>query len=76
MPREIPRGLLQVGKVVGQGAFGEVCKGTLDEQDSRGVVGLTVAVKTARLDMNDMNLEQQAAFVDLIQEAALMVCSP
>ena len=66
-PKEIPRRLIALGETIGQGAFGEVSKGSLNEQNSRGLVGITVAIKRAKLDLDADNLEQQSAFVDLIQ---------
>lgn len=71
-PKEIPRRLISLDGKIGQGAFGEVSKGNLNEQNSRGLMGLTVAIKKAKLDIHADNLEQQSAYVDLIQEASLM----
>ena len=71
-PKEIPRRLIAVQEILGRGAFGEVSKGALNEQTSRGSIRITVAIKKAKLDVHAENFEQQAAFVDLIQEAALM----
>ena len=71
-PKEIPRRMITIQEHLGHGAFGEVSKGNLSEQTSRGSIRITVAIKRAKLDVHSENFEQQAAFVDLIQEAALM----
>ena len=71
-PKEIPRKLVTIGPTIGAGAFGEVSQGNLNEQNSKGLIGITVAVKRAKLDMEAGEFEQQRAFIDLIQEAALM----
>lgn len=71
-PKEIPRRLVTMHETIGSGAFGEVSKGILNEQNSKGLIGIMVAIKRAKLDMEAGEFEQQRAFIDLIQEAALM----
>ena len=73
-PKEIPRRLISIEQRIGQGAFGEVHKGNYNVQNSTGLVGIEVAIKKAKLDLNveHNEIEHQSAFVDLIQEAALM----
>ena len=59
-PKEISRRLISFEEKIGQGAFGEVSKGNLNEQNSRGLMGFTVAIKKAKLDLEADNLEHQA----------------
>jgi serine/threonine protein kinase len=48
VPREIKRGNITTTNKLGEGAFGEVWKGVLDESSSGGVPGYLVAVKTSK----------------------------
>lgn len=65
-PREIRRQCVQLMEKLGEGAFGEVWKGYLDELVRRGTPGFQVAVKTIK-DPGD-----GAAIDDFMGEAALM----
>ena len=64
-PREIPRRCVQLLERVGEGAFGDVHKGYLDEQSTTGTPAFAVAVKTLK------NGSEEAK-KDLLEEAALM----
>lgn len=66
-PREIPRKRLAMLGRLGNGAFGEVWKATLDEESSRGVPVHTVAAKTV-LDP----AKHPEATEELLAEAAVM----
>jgi hypothetical protein len=65
VPREIPRKCLTKSEKVGEGAFGEVFKGVLDESSTGGVPGYTVACKSVTDPSGD-------GAKDLLQEAAVM----
>lgn len=64
-PRELQRKSVAILEKLGNGAFGDVYKGLLDEQDSRGTPAYAVAVKTLKDESVD-------AKEDILQEAALM----
>ena len=64
-PREIRRKCVTVLEKIGEGAFGEVSKGFLDEEQSRGTPGFTVALKV----MKDTS---EGAIHEFTGEAALM----
>merc|ERR1712196_400595 len=50
VPREGRRGDVTMLVKIGEGQFGEVWKGILDESSSGGVPGYTVAIKTLKTD--------------------------
>merc|ERR1719272_1398873 len=65
VPREIKRSNITMVKAIGQGAFGEVWKGILDESSSGGVPGYMVAIKTAKE-------AEGAGADDMVTEATVM----
>lgn len=64
-PREITRKSVTVLEKIGEGAFGEVNKGFLDEMATRNVPGFTVALKVIKE-------ETAGALREFTEEAALM----
>lgn len=64
-PREIRRGNITVLEKIGEGAFGEVSKGFLDEEATRNVPGFTVALKVIKDS-------SEAAINEFVGESALM----
>eukprot|EP00040_Diaphanoeca_grandis_P022641 m.122095 g.122095 ORF g.122095 m.122095 type:complete len:1389 (+) comp28900_c0_seq2:179-4345(+) len=68
-PRELPRSCINLVKVIGSGAFGDVWKATLDESKSKGggPPEYLVAAKTVR----DAQIDSRHRD-DLVSEAALM----
>ena len=68
VPRELKRGDITIGAVLGNGAFGQVCKATLDESKAAGgVPEYLVAVKMAH---------SKTAHDELIREGAIMAQCP
>jgi serine/threonine protein kinase len=65
LPREIPRRCITKSEKVGEGAFGEVFKGILDETSNNGVPGYMVACKSVTDSAGD-------GADDLLQEATVM----
>jgi hypothetical protein len=66
LPREIPRRCITKSEKVGEGAFGEVFKGILDEtSNNNGVPGYLVACKSVTAATGD-------GAADLLQEATIM----
>jgi serine/threonine protein kinase len=65
MPREIPRQCISKSAKIGEGAFGEVFKGLLDESGFGGVPGYLVACKSVTDPSGD-------GAKDLLQEATIM----
>jgi serine/threonine protein kinase len=65
LPREIPRRCITKSEKVGEGAFGEVFKGILDETSTGGVPGYMVACKSVTDPSGD-------GAADLLQEATIM----
>jgi proto-oncogene tyrosine-protein kinase Ret/cadherin 2 type 1 (N-cadherin) len=66
LPREIPRRCITKSEKVGEGAFGEVFKGILDEtSNNHGVPGYLVACKSVTDPTGD-------GAADLLQEATVM----
>jgi serine/threonine protein kinase len=65
LPREIPRSCITKSEKVGEGAFGEVFKGVLDETSHGGVPGYLVACKSVTDATGD-------GAADLLQEATIM----
>ena len=64
-PREIKRANVVLIEMIGEGQFGEVFKGELDESASGGVPGYAVAVKTSK------EAEGEGA-EEMVREAAVM----
>ena len=61
-PREIKRGDIMLLDLLGNGAFGEVYKAVLDEQDTNdAVLPYTIAVKTLRLNEKAADASDKAA---------------
>jgi hypothetical protein len=65
IPREIPRQCIIKSEKIGEGAFGEVFKGVLDEHKHGGVPGYLVACKSV-IDSTGEGAK------DLLQEATIM----
>ena len=65
VPREIKRAHITLSKVLGQGAFGEVKKGEIDESSAGGAPGYACAVKTVKAGSAE-------GLLDLLQEATVM----
>lgn len=68
IPREINRRSLHLVEQVGQGQFGQVWKGILDEAHSRGTPAYTIAAKTVKDAANNPEGAQ-----DLVAEATVMM---
>ena len=71
VPRELKRSWLTTVERLGQGNFGEVWKGLLNDGGSPGVPEYMVAAKIV-LDSGDDSTGVRAAETDLLQEALLM----
>ena len=65
VPREIKRAHITLHKTLGQGAFGEVKKGEIDESSAGGAPGYPCAVKTVKAGSAE-------GMADLLQEATVM----
>jgi serine/threonine protein kinase len=69
VPREIKRSNVTLTNLVGEGQFGEVWKGILDESASGGVPGYMVAIKTSKLSTGE-------GADEMMREAAVMAQYP
>ena len=75
MPLELPRSRVVLGEVIGEGAFGQVRKAELKVQtDTDGLVRVIIAAKMAKFNhsVDDDSIGKQDAYINLVQEAALM----
>eukprot|EP00051_Salpingoeca_urceolata_P001714 m.43425 g.43425 ORF g.43425 m.43425 type:complete len:1401 (-) comp11636_c0_seq3:170-4372(-) len=66
VPREMRRGQIKMLEKLGAGAFGDVFKGTVDEQAATGVPEYIAAIKTLKDDPSGQEK------LELMREAALM----
>ena len=66
VPREVRRKDVTLGRALGKGAFGEVCKATLDESAHGGVPGYQVAVKCVGGGGDEQELIDEAIIMALV----------
>lgn len=66
VPREVRRKDVTLGRALGKGAFGDVCKATLDESAHGGVPGYQVAVKCVGGGGNEQELIDEAIIMALV----------